>query len=161
MSDNGIQGEKGGNQMMNPQQGKYLTFSLAKCGYGIAIRHVRQVLSIRKITAVPDMPDFVQGVINLGGEVLPVVDVRTRFHLPFREYDDRTCIVVVDADDRTAGLVVDRVNEVIEIPGHLIEPATAADSISPFIGGVAQVDEDVRALIEVNSLLSDMSSPLH
>ena len=96
------------------QQGKYLTFNLAKEDYGIEIKYVTEIIGIQRITEVPDMPDFLKGVINLRGKIIPVMDVRIRFSLPAREYDDRTCIVVVDIEGRAMGLVVDRMNEVSE-----------------------------------------------
>ncbi|HKL27331.1 MAG TPA: chemotaxis protein CheW, partial [Desulfuromonadales bacterium] len=94
------------------QKGKYLTFHLGKEDFGIEIRHVTEIIGIQKITEVPDMPDFVRGVINLRGQVIPVMDVRTRFRMQHRDYDERTCIVVVNVAEKTVGLVVDKVNEV-------------------------------------------------
>ncbi|MEZ4485766.1 MAG: chemotaxis protein CheW [Syntrophotaleaceae bacterium] len=80
------------------QRDKFLTFFLADEDYGIAINHVIEIIGIQKITEVPDMPNFVKGVINLRGKVIPVMDVRARFHLPGQAYDERTCIIVVNVD---------------------------------------------------------------
>ncbi len=85
------------------QEGKYLNFSLEKEDYGIEIRQVREIIGIQKITEVPDMPEYIRGVINLRGKVIPVMDVRTRFRMPSREYDNRTCIIVVQIDGHGAG----------------------------------------------------------
>ncbi len=98
------------------QKGKYLTFTLGNEIYGIGISHVIEIIGIQKITEVPDMPDYVRGVINLRGQVIPILDVRTRFMMPFRDYDERTCVVVVQVSERFIGLVVDTVNEVADIP---------------------------------------------
>lgn len=93
-------------------KGRFLTFRLANEDYGLEIRYVTEIIGIQKITEVPDMPCFVKGVINLRGKVIPVMDVRARFSLPERDYDERTCIVVVNVEEKSVGLVVDKVNDV-------------------------------------------------
>jgi purine-binding chemotaxis protein CheW len=99
--------------------GKYLTFALGKEEFGIAILKVREIIGYMTITAVPQMPDYVKGVINLRGQVIPVVDLRSRFGMEIKEITDQTCIIVVDIhqSDRSfhAGLVVDHVQEVLNI----------------------------------------------
>ena len=94
------------------QEGKYLSFRIGGEVYGIEIRHVTEIVGIQKITEVPDMPQYMKGVINLRGNVIPVVDVRLRFHMQPRDYDDRTCVIVVNINDASIGLVVDSVKEV-------------------------------------------------
>ncbi len=137
------------------QRDKFLTFRLADEDYGIAIRHVTEIIGIQKITEVPDMPNFIKGVINLRGKVIPVMDVRARFRLASREYDERTCIVVVNVDDRATGLVVDRVNEVADIPGEQVEPAPSGGkgTSSSFILGLGKIGDSVKILLDVNRLL--------
>jgi purine-binding chemotaxis protein CheW len=136
------------------QKGKFLTFHLANEDYGIEIRYVTEIIGIQKITEVPDMPAFVKGVINLRGKVVPVMDVRTRFSMPPREYDDRTCIIVVDVDEKSVGLVVDKVNEVADIPDKQIEPPprTNRESTS-YIQGMGKIDNQVKILLDVQKLL--------
>ena len=104
------------------QKDKYLTFHLAGEDYGIEIKYVIEIIGIQSITDVPDMPAFIRGVINLRGKVIPVMDVRARFELPNRDYDDRTCIIVVNLDGTEVGLVVDEVSEVADIPIANVEP---------------------------------------
>ena len=106
------------------QKDKYLTFHLGSEDYGIEIRHVTEIIGIQKITVIPEMPDYIKGVINLRGKIIPVMDVRIRFRLPERAYDERTCVVVVNIRDAAIGLVVDTVSEVADIPESQIEPAT-------------------------------------
>jgi purine-binding chemotaxis protein CheW len=139
------------------QKGKFLTFHLAKEDYGIEIRHVTEIIGIQKITEVPDMPDYVRGVINLRGKVIPVMDVRTRFRMPPREYDERTCIVVVNVEEKAVGLVVDQVNEVADIPDDQIEPppSTRQGSGSRYIQGMGKIGEEVKILLDVGTLLYD------
>ncbi|MDH5297922.1 MAG: chemotaxis protein CheW [Desulfobulbaceae bacterium] len=136
---------------------KYLTFHLAGEDYGLDIAFVTEIIGIQRITEVPDMPDFVKGVINLRGKVIPVMDVRLRFHLPEREYDERTCIIVVDISGTAVGLVVDQVNEVADIPEEQVEPPprTTKGATSRFLKGMGKVDDEVRILLNVDKLLYD------
>ncbi len=139
------------------QKDKYLTFHLAKEDYGVEIRHVTEIIGIQRITEVPDMSDFVRGVINLRGKIIPVIDVRTRFKLPPREYDDRTCIIVVNINDMAVGLVVDEVSEVANIPEDQVEPPprTGKGTNGRFIQGMGKIGEEVKILLDVSKLLHD------
>ncbi len=138
------------------QKDKYLTFLLAREDYGLEIRYVTEIIGIQKITKVPDMPTFIKGVINLRGKVIPVMDMRARFNLPVREYDDRTCVIVVNIQEQALGLVVDRVNEVVDIPAGQVEPppATSKGSAGRYIRGIGKVGEEVKVLLEVERLLT-------
>lgn len=138
-------------------QGKYLTFRLAREDYGIEIRHVTEIIGIQKITELPDMPDYIKGVVNLRGKVIPVMDVRSRFNLPPRAYDPRTCIVVVNIDNTTTGLVVDEVSEVVDIPALQVEPAPRAGrgNGQGYIQGMGKIGSGVKILLAVERLLFD------
>lgn len=137
------------------QKDKYLTFAVGREDYGIEICHVTEIIGIQKITDVPDMPGYVKGVINLRGKVIPVMDVRVRFRMPEREYDDRTCIVVVDVDGTSIGLVVDTVKEVADIPPNSIEPPPEVSdgNRQMFIQGLGKVGEAVKILLNVGKLV--------
>ncbi len=139
------------------QKDKYLTFHIAGEDYGIEIAFVTEIIGIQKITEVPDMPTFVKGVINLRGKVIPVMDVRLRFGLEEREYDERTCIIVVEIKDTSVGLVVDLVNEVADIPEDQVEPSpkTGKTTSSRFIKGMGKMDDEVKILLKVDKLLFD------
>lgn len=138
------------------QEGKYLTFHMGDEDYGIEIRYVTEIIGIQRITEVPDMPMFIKGVINLRGKVIPVMDVRARFNLPPREYDERTCIVVVQLNETSVGLVVDKVNEVADIPAENIEPPPRSHSGSAeYIQGMGKIGESVKILLNVGKLLYD------
>ncbi len=138
------------------QKDKFLTFKVGKEDYGLEIYHVTEIIGIQKITEVPDMPDYVKGVINLRGKVIPVMDVRKRFKFEEREYDDRTCIVVVNINDTSLGLVVDTVKEVSDIPESQIEPPPdlAEGNRQFFIRGLGKVNDDVKILLDAERLLS-------
>ena len=139
------------------QEGKILTFSLGNEEFGIEIRYVTEIIRIQKVTDLPDMPPYVKGVINLRGKVIPVLDVRLRFGLQERDYDERTCIVVVTINDMAVGLIVDSVSEVIDIPEENIEPAPKVKKgeASRFISGLGKVKEDVKILLDIKHLLFD------
>ena len=142
-------------QQEDTQEGRFLTFSLGNEEYGIEIRHVTEIIGIQNITDLPGMPDFVKGVINLRGKVIPVIDVRLRFGMANRAYDERTCIVVVDINKITIGLIVDSVSEVINIPAENIEPAPMIkkSESSRFIKGLGKAGETIIILLEIERLI--------
>ncbi len=136
---------------------RYLTFSVGDETYGMEIQYVTEIVGIQKITQVPDMPDFVRGVINLRGQVIPVIDIRSRFHMEARAYDDRTCVVVVTFDEKEIGIIVDMVNEVLDIPSENISPppSIGVGGQSRYINGMGRTNEEVKILLDVKKLLSD------
>jgi purine-binding chemotaxis protein CheW len=139
------------------QEDKYLTFILNREEYGIEIRHVTEIIGMQNITVVPDMPSYVRGVINLRGKVIPVMDVRLRFGLGERDYDDRTCIIVINIDDQSVGLIVDRVSEVLDIPKGEIEPPPRVrkGESSRFIQGMGKAGGQTKILLHAYQLLFD------
>ena len=139
------------------QKDKYLTFRIASEDYGIAIANVTEIIGIQSITEIPEMADYIKGVINLRGKVIPVMDVRLRFKLPPREYDERTCIVVVDIDSTAVGLVVDEVSEVVDIPEGDVEPPpkTGKGNTSRYLKGMGKMGDAVKILLDVEKLLHD------
>jgi len=114
---------------MSEREGKYLTFSLAGEEYGIGILKVKEIIGMMAVTSVPQTPDFVKGVINLRGKVIPVIDLRLRFGIEREEYTERTCIIVVEISSSSGkvviGIVVDSVSEVLNIKGEDIEDTPA------------------------------------
>jgi purine-binding chemotaxis protein CheW len=140
--------------------GKYLTFTLADEEYGIGILKVKEIIGMMAITSVPRTPDFVKGVINLRGKVIPVIDLRLKFGMPSIEYTDRTCIIVVeiDADDMTIqiGIVVDAVSEVLNIKEEEIEnaPSFGTSLNTDYILGMAKIDKGVKILLDIDRVLS-------
>jgi len=143
------------------QKDKFLTFKVGKEDYGLEICHVTEIIGIQKITEVPDMPDYVKGVINLRGKVIPIMDVRKRFKFEERDYDDRTCIVVVHINDTSLGLVVDTVKEVSDIPEKDIQPPPeiAEGNRQFFIRGLGKVEEEVKILLDAEKLLTKSELP--
>lgn len=137
-------------------QGMFLTFDLAGEGYGLEIRYVTEIIGIQKVTNVPDMPDHVIGVLNLRGKVIPIIDVRLRFNLALREYDERTCIIVVNVNENPVGLVVDQVSEVVDIAQKDIEPPPATGkNCGNYIQGLGKIGEKVKILLNVEALVEE------
>ncbi len=140
--------------------GKYLTFTLADEEYGIGILKVKEINGMIPITSVPRTPDFVKGVINLRGKVIPVIDLRLKFGMPAIDYTDRTCIIVVEieANDMTIqiGIVVDAVSEVLNIKEEEIEnaPSFGTSINMDYILGMAKIDSGVKILLDIDRVLS-------
>ena len=134
---------------------KYLVFGIGGEDYGFEVRHVLEIIVIQKITDVPDMPHYVKGLINLRGQVLPVMDIRLRFGYEQRPYDERTCIVVVQTDDAPVGVVVDMVTAVMDIPEENTSgpPSISRGTANRFIKAMARVDEKVAVILDVEKLL--------
>lgn len=99
-------------EAQNDLAGKYLTFYIDETIYGVELVHVIEIISIQTIAAVPDVPDYIKGIINLRGRIVPVLDVRLRIGMPQRPYDDHTCIIVIEYEEMTVGMIVDSVYEV-------------------------------------------------
>ena len=146
-----------GEQEEDTLKDKYLIFRIASEDYGFEIRHVLEIIVIQKITDVPDMPEYVMGLINLRGQVVPVMDIRMRFGYEQRSYDERTCIVVVKTDDAPVGVVVDTVSAVQDIPEEDLSgpPSISKGKAHRFIQAMARMEEKVAIILDVEKLLYD------
>ena len=142
-------------EMEDTLEGKFLTFTLGNEEYGIEIRNVTEIIGIQRMTDLPDTPPFVKGVINLRGKVIPVIDVRLRFNFEEKDYNDRTCIIIVNIENMSVGLIVDTVSEVMDIPEGNIEPPPKVNSKagSRYIKGLGKVGEEVKILLDTHTLL--------
>jgi purine-binding chemotaxis protein CheW len=141
------------------KEGKYLTFALANEEYGLEILKVREIIGYIDVTAVPQTPHYVKGVINLRGQVIPVVDLRAKFGMETADVTEQTCIVVVEITEgqRTCstGIIVDGVQEVLDIPAASIEEAPQFDAAmdTDFILGMGKVGDSVKILLDINRVL--------
>jgi purine-binding chemotaxis protein CheW len=146
---------------MSEKDGKYLTFTLAKEDYGIGILKIKEIIGMMPITKVPRCPEFVRGVINLRGKVIPVMDLRMRFGVDAAEYTERTCIVVVEVDSGSGnlmvGLIVDSVSEVLNIKSDDIEetPGFGTQVNTNYILGMAKMSGGVKILLDIDRVLQD------
>jgi purine-binding chemotaxis protein CheW len=142
------------------QTGKYLTFALATEEYGLPVLKVREIIKLMPITAVPQVPHHVRGVINLRGKVIPVIDLRLKFGLPSQEDTDQTCIIVVQvatANEKIMmGLLVDGVSEVLNISIQDIEdpPAFGERISTEYMRGVAKIKGTVKILLDIDRVLT-------
>ncbi len=152
------------NQAVNAitiKTGKYLTFSLKNEEYGIGILKAKEIIGMMPITSVPRTPEFVKGVINLRGKVIPIIDLRTKFSMESIDYTERTCIIVVevDSDSETVliGIVVDAVSEVINIKEEDIEkaPGFGTKLDTDYILGMAKMEGGVKILLNIDRVLSN------
>ncbi len=151
---------KSDENVRNVRLGKYLTFHIGDEEYGIEILKVIEIIGLMPITEVPRTPDFVRGVINLRGKIIPIVDLRLKFGLPEIEYNDRTCIIIVQItrEDQqvNTGLVVDHVSEVVNIEvTHFEQTPSFGPSVdTKFILGIGKVGDRVVLLLDVDEVLS-------
>jgi purine-binding chemotaxis protein CheW len=147
-------------KVMTEKEGKYLTFSLAKEEYGIGILKIREIIGMMPVTSVPQTPEYVKGVINLRGKVIPVADLRLRFGMQAIDYTDRTCIIVVEIAGQVGtiqiGIVVDAVSEVLNIKGEEVEdtPTFGTKLDTDFILGMAKIEGGVKILLDIDQVLS-------
>lgn len=139
------------------QKNRFLTFHLGKESYGIEIRYVTEIIVMQEITKVPELPESIIGVVNLRGNVISVMDMRKRFHLESKEYDDRTCIIVVNVEEIAIGLLVDTVNEVLNIPEEQVDPPPKTHSgvKSSYIMGMGKVEKQVKILLDIEKILHE------
>ena len=143
------------------KEGKYLTFTLSEEEYGIEILKIREIIGMMDVTTVPQMPHFVKGVINLRGKVIPVIDLRLRFGLDSKPYDERTCIIVAEVGSHDGnvqmGLVVDTVSEVVNIGLEEMEntPVFGVNVDTHYILGMAKLKGKVKILLDIDKVLTE------
>ncbi len=148
------------NRAVQDREGKYLTFALGPEEYGLEILKVREIIGYMDITAVPQTPEYVRGVINLRGQVIPVVDLRSKFGMDTTETTDQTCIIVVEISQEgrkfSTGIVVDHVQEVLDIAGEHIEdaPQFGSSVATDFILGMGKIGDAVKILLDIDKVLA-------
>ncbi|PJZ26671.1 chemotaxis protein CheW [Leptospira hartskeerlii] len=138
-------------------ENKYLVFSLADREYGLEIKYIIEIIGMQPITEVPDMPAFIKGVTNLRGKVVPLIDVRLRFHMESIPYTEKTCVIILNIEGESLGLIVDTVREVVSIPSENTEPAPKMGDgeANRFIASFGKVEDSVKILLDVRKLLRD------
>jgi purine-binding chemotaxis protein CheW len=160
MHDLTVQKQTSNNILVIPEQGLYLTFFVGKERLGIGVHEVKEIIEIDNITRVPMTPSFIRGVINLRGNVVPVVDLSARLNRERSDLTKRSCIVLVEIitedESQYIGMLVDQVDEILEIPNKNIQPAPefGANIRVEFIQSMGRVDEKFIILLEVSRVLS-------
>jgi len=148
------------NGALTDKEGKYLTFALGSETYGLEILKVREIIGYMEITAVPQTPHHVKGVINLRGQVIPVIDLRAKFGMNIADVTEETCIIVVEisqgARKFSTRIVVDHVQEVLDIDGGDIEDAPQFGSSvnTDFILGMGKIEKTVKILLDIDKVLA-------
>jgi purine-binding chemotaxis protein CheW len=146
----------------DPRAGKYLTFQLGKEEFAVQVLHVREIMGVQEITAVPQMPFHVKGVLNLRGKVIPVVDLRLKFGMPEIEYTQRTCIIVVQIESQagriSTGIIVDGVSEVLTLQTADIEetPDFGIGAATTYLLGLAKIKGKVKILLDIHKVIQEM-----
>jgi len=145
-------------QVQPVEGGKFLSFFLGKEEYAIEILKVQEIIGLMPITPVPRMPEYIKGVLNLRGKIVPVMNLRTRFGLKEVEYTEETCIIVVQENQYLMGVIVDKVSEVADIEGSQIEevPSLGAGEQSEYLSGIGKVKDQVKMIVDVKRVLFDV-----
>jgi purine-binding chemotaxis protein CheW len=147
-------------QEEDTQHGRFLTFSLGEEIYGIEIEYVTEIIGLQQITKIPEVAEYIKGIINLRGKIIPVIDMRLKFNKEPIEYDDRTCIVVVDTQEMVVGLIVDKVAEVLTIEDEDISPPPSYKSgiRNRYIRGIGKIDDEVTLLLDCKKLFDEQET---
>ena len=144
---------------LETQEGKYVTFKSGNEYYAIKIQYVNEIIVYQEITAIPESEDYIKGLINLRGKIIPVIDVRVRFKQEPVEYTDRTCIIIIDVNSTVVGLIVEKIAEVVEIDEENIIPSPsfgkADKSHNRYVYAIGRVGEDVKLLLDPDKLLNE------
>lgn len=151
-----------GASSADTQEGKYMTFKSGSEYFGLEIQYVQQIIQFQAITKIPETEDYIKGLINLRGKIIPVVDVRVRFKQGECEYNDKTCILVITVKDTTVGLIVEQIAEVVEIQKeNILPPPTIGRNDrghNKYVYGIGKVGTSVKLLLDPEKLLYDDES---
>lgn len=146
------------------QKDKYVTFKSGNEYFGIKIEYVNEIIVYQEITEIPETEEYIKGLINLRGKIIPVIDVRIRFKQEPFEYNDRTCIIVLNVKELVVGLIVEKIAEVVEITEGNILPnlkiGKADRSQNKYVYGIGKVGDEVKLLLDPERLLNDEDTAL-
>lgn len=154
-----IEEPKAASSEHDAQKGKYMTFKSGNEYFGLKIQYVNEIIQFQAITAIPETEDYIKGLINLRGKVIPVIDVRLRFKQEPFEYNDRTCIIVINVKSTVVGLIVEKIAEVVEIKEENILPPPSIGRVDKaqqkYVYGIGKVGDAVKLLLDPDKLLND------
>ena len=140
------------------QKGKFMTFRCGKESFAIEIKYVTEIIGIQNITAIPEVADYIKGLINLRGKIIPVIDVTIRFRKPPFEYTDRTCIIVINVKGTEVGLIIENIAEVVNIEEKdILPPPTIGPSQeqNKYVYGIGKVENSVKLLLDPEKLIKE------
>jgi len=144
-------------QTQTDQIGKYMTFIIDETTYALDISQVLDIIRLPNITFFPNQPDYIKGLINLRGKIIPTLDIRLKFKKPFKAYTDRTCILVIEVNETIVGLIVDAIKEVVALNRSTFTIPKSVDSIydNAFIEGISSMNEESIIVLKSQRLLED------
>ena len=140
------------------QKGKYMTFRSFDEYFGIEIQYINEIIGMQKITKIPEVDDYIKGLINLRGKIIPVIDVRLRFKQEAFEYDDRTCIIIINVKSTVVGLIVEKIADVVIIADNdIVTPPslTWGSNENKYVYGLGKVGNEVKLLLDPEKLIKD------
>ncbi len=147
------------SEQHDTQKDKYVTFKSGNEYFGLKIEYVNEIIVFQEITAIPESEDYIKGLINLRGKIIPVIDVRIRFKQEPFEYNDRTCIIVINVKSTVVGLIVEKIAEVAEIPEENVLPSPTLghgdNSQNQYVYAIGKVGDDVKLLLDPDKLIND------
>lgn len=147
------------DEQHDTQKGKYVTFKSGNEYFGLKIQYVNEIIVFQEITAIPECEDYLKGLINLRGKIIPVIDVRLRFKQEPFEYNDRTCIIVINVKSTVVGLIVEKIAEVVEIQEENILPSPSLGHTdktqNQYVYGIGKVGDTVKLLLDPDKLIRD------
>ncbi len=151
--------EDGANSATDTQEGKYVTFKSGGEYFAIKIQYVNEIIVYQEVTAIPESEDYIKGLINLRGKIIPVIDVRIRFKQEPLPYNDRTCIIIINVNSTVVGLIVEKIAEVVEIEANNIIPSPsfgkADKSHNKYVYAIGKVGDAVKLLLDPDKLLNE------
>jgi purine-binding chemotaxis protein CheW len=145
-------------QQEDTLHGRFLTFSLGSEDFALEICYVTEIIGIQPITPLPEMPDYVRGIISLRSKIIPVIDMRLKLCKIMTEYDERTCIIIVESENLSVGLIVDQVSEVLDINDKDIEPPPKFKTAlkKQCVKGIFKVQDKIKLILDFEKLFIDI-----
>ncbi len=147
------------DERRDAQKDKYMTFRLGNEYYGLKIQYVNEIIPYQTITAIPETAEYIKGLINLRGKILPVIDISLRFKQNPFEYNDRTCIIVTSVQSTVVGLIIENIAEVVEIREENILPPPSIGrsdkTQNKYVYGIGKVGDSVKLLLDPEKLIND------
>ena len=158
MADKGMQQETTQAPEADVQKGKFMTFKSGHEYFGIELKYIIEIIAMQSITAIPETEEYIKGLINLRGKIIPVIDVRLRFKQEPFEYTDRTCIIIIDVSGTTVGLIIETISGVVTIEERNIEPPPSlsiGNAKNRYVYGLGKTGDTVKLLLDPQKLIKD------
>lgn len=151
------------NEADDDLTGKFLTFYIEDAVYGVELLHVLEIIGVQPITYVPGTPGYVKGIINLRGRIVPVIDVRLKFSLVEKDYDERTCIIVIDMDEMLVGLIVDSVSEVVNVGSDVLSDLPEFNNVNTnrYLKSILKAENHLVLNLDCQKFLQDDAIEVH